>query len=705
MTVPLFELSVPIKTLGESEVRGAFQRIETAGKKAGETLANSARTGVQAATKEFGKLSPQMAQALVNAKGNVDRAGRELAQTLTASLRREFVRTQAEIREEVARGLLNPAQAQQKGREAAQAFNRGVLQIISQQGAAGNLAGRQGGALFVNLSNQLRTVDRAATQAGRGGIRTLAGNMAQLAAMELGLRSGLGTTISVLGTMALGSALTLGVTAGLAAIAFGFSKIKQRADEAREATKKAAEGFQSSVEELKALRAEQMPLETAQKNVTKALQDQTNAADRQEQAQKRVEAVTRRAAIAEAALKAASRATGPAASGAAVAAGIALAKARNDLKIATDEATQAEQAKAEADTRAVVAQARLTAAEKDAAEEEKRRLKELEEAAQQLVRAHREHVEALVQLSQAGIATAQDLDELTAVERALESQTKKGTAVARAQAQALLETVRAARLARLEGALRLNQLEPRLSRTTPPDLRLRRFKRPSREEEIERLQEQGFVTEFPTVDMGARYEKFLDTLPAGTRDLLGFKESLDQTVASMASMPSVLQLGADAWVGFWEALGAGEGIGASIQKMFSGVAKYFAQYFAAKALAAAAEALLPPPLGNPAAAGAIPIFLAASAAFAALAGATGGGRGGARSGGGGSRRLDTSPIVETTSTVPRLRGVEFGADAARVKPIQPVTFNGTFYGTDRDPKVHDWFAKNIAAAQRRGLSR
>jgi hypothetical protein len=161
-------------------------------------------------------------------------------------------------------------------------------------------------------------------------------------------------------------------------------------------------------------------------------------------------------------------------------------------------------------------------------------------------------------------------------------------------------------------------------------------------------------------------------------------------------------LGAQAWVTFWEAIGAGEGVVESIGQLFSGVARYFAQYYAAKALAAAAEALLPPPLGNPAAAAAIPALLAASAAFAAIAGATGGGRRSGSSGGGGRTRADLEPREQEFTVRPRLRGPQFGDQSSQVRPIQPIVVNvGPVIGTN-DPQAQRDIARLTSNAVDRG---
>jgi hypothetical protein len=729
VTVPLFELGVPIRTLGEQEALGAFARVESAGKRAALSLEQSAKQGTQRATIQFSQMGANSLRALnaetAKARPSFERQGTELARSLTAGLRRQFARQQAEIREELARGLITPAQAQARGREAGLAFNRGVLTTISQQGAAGAFAGRQGGALFVGLSNQLRNVDQAASRAGRGGIRTLTTNLASLAAMELGIRAGLGSTIGILGTLAIGSALTLGIVAGLAAIAFAFGKIRDRAKEAEERVKKTIAAVQESSEALKGMLAEQMPLETAQTAVGTA----EGALKLADSKFKKFEA-DRKTALEELTVAQGRLNAMQSAMVVPVAEIAALNTATKRLRDVETELTisQNEQTAASANLR--VARFNLTKAEKEAADQAERLRKEQEQAAEALIRAYREQIQALAALASAGIATSDDLAQLATIQERLTAATKVGTAEARAQAQALLEVVRAARLSRLEGALKLGELEPKLSKTSPPgSLPVKRAAPLLTDAD---LGERGFTTAIRAADLySARLMAVasamgitLEQAEALTGFFDGLVDSLDPVNQKIAVLSTVLNGAAQAWVGFWEGVGSGDLSG--FGNVIAGFAKQMAALFAQQAAAAAVLAITPPFLGgNPAYLALVPKFLAVSAGFAALAGGAGGSR---SSGGGGAgagsrvdhagRRIDNAgrPIDQRDrfqefldqreryplQATPRLRGPQFGIQAAQVKPLQPISVQvGPIIG-ENDPVAQRTIARMTEKAAARG---
>jgi len=659
--VQLAALEIPIRATGAADAQGALRAVETAGKRANAALEQSARTTAQQAQRHFSRMGSEAVRALnaetQKGRSTLQRSGQQLALSLTSGLRQQFARQRAEIAEELARGLLTPSQAQQRGREAALAFNRGVLQVIDTQGAAGAFSGRRGGALFVGLSNQLTRVDQAATQAGRGGIRTLTSGLAQLAAMELGVRSGLGTMGAVLGTLALGSALTLGVVAGLAAIAVGFRKITKDARDAKDRMKEFREEGRKLFQE-------------AQRQEVSFLEDEAIAA-RAIADTKAAEARRKRAAADKAAADV-ERAN---------------VRQRADLQaIATKLAREAAVAEQDAADARLEMQGRL-----DAVAAARARLSD------EATRAAHEEIRSLAALAQAGIATAADLDRLRAIQEALTAATRTGTAEARAQALALLETVRAAQSARAELMLFGPTGEgpkPKLSKTSPPGFR-----------ELAPAAQQApgagdaRLAAVAQMFTGGNFEQ--------ADQLLGFFESLeailDPTTTKLMTLSTALGAGADAWVQFWEGAASGD---LDFGKIIAGFARQMSALFAQQAAAALAMGLTPPPLGNPAFLAAVPRLLAVSAGFALLAGAAGGGRRGGGAGGGAPRSSRLEDREESFVIGPSLSPggrSRTAAGAYRLTPAEPVVVNQTFYGTDRDPKVHDWFARNMRQAQRRGM--
>jgi hypothetical protein len=168
---------------------------------------------------------------------DVQRDGERNARNLTRALQTEYARASADIKERVARGFLSPEEAEKLGREAGRAYNQGVLKTIERQGAAGGFSGGSGQALYVGLANQLKQVDQSALSAGRGGLRTFANQLAQVAATEIGVRSQLGSLASTVGFFSVGALTTLGVMAGLAGIALLISKIGEESRKQKQAVK------------------------------------------------------------------------------------------------------------------------------------------------------------------------------------------------------------------------------------------------------------------------------------------------------------------------------------------------------------------------------------------------------------------------------------------------------------------------------------
>lgn len=170
----------------------------------------------------------------------IEKSARQMALGLTRGLRTQFARDQADIKESVLRGFLTPQEAEARGRQAAQQFNRGLVQVLDQQGAGGGLQGAQGQRVFVALAGQSKTIKDlgAASTGATGGVGNLTRSMASLAANSIGVRAGLGPMISTLGTLAVGSVVTLGIVAGVAAISAGIKLLGKESKEAEERIKK-----------------------------------------------------------------------------------------------------------------------------------------------------------------------------------------------------------------------------------------------------------------------------------------------------------------------------------------------------------------------------------------------------------------------------------------------------------------------------------
>jgi Sec-independent protein translocase protein TatA len=533
------------------------------------------------------------------------------------------------------------------------------------------LSGTGGGALFVGLSNQLRDVDGAAHTAGTRGIRTLTSNLASMAAMELGVRSGLGSFVSILGSMTLGAGLTLGVVAGLAAIAYGMRKLGEAAAEAKKHLEDARTALTKVQDARKEwLRAQQGPVVAGAVDVRAAQTEQRTATDALAESTRKLAAAQERVAFAERAAR-----TDPNMLPAVQIATRDLATARTNAEAATvrlatadaDLTTKQEQlAKATADANAVTDKS--TAAHAGAA------------------LTVEEHARALVALASAGIATAADLAELTTLEAAFAAATRVGTSEARAQALALSQLIQSAREARLLGLLGPDAFKQkaRLSPTSPPGYRP--------------------MAPAPGTVPGPDPDAAWNALPEKTKALITFRDEMEATAQRMGSIQSILEASGQAFLHLWDAIGSGEGIGAGVKQALAGMARYFAQYAMAKALFAFAEGLM----GNPKAFAAGGMYLAAAAALSAFGGAMssgGGGGGGGRApgGAGGSAWNDTYRDYTVPPRMQPAGASATAASASRLQPAQAVVINQTIIG-ERDPVAQRELARMTSNAARRGYA-
>jgi hypothetical protein len=168
---------------------------------------------------------------------------REAAQAAAAAMEQQYQKDMARIKEGQARGFLTAAEARKAGREAAQAYNQGMIGIMDKAALTpGALSGKTGGDAVTKLAGSLKSVDAASGAAARGMGR--AGYaMTSLARQAAGAHPATAQLSYALGGMALGSGVMIGVMAGTAALAIAWRKMT---DEARN-LKKAAEDAAAAV--------------------------------------------------------------------------------------------------------------------------------------------------------------------------------------------------------------------------------------------------------------------------------------------------------------------------------------------------------------------------------------------------------------------------------------------------------------------------
>jgi hypothetical protein len=688
MAVELGALSVPIQAPGLEQTLAGLGALDRAGTKANASLEQGAtRVGRSwASLAETQRAATQGWVALERTAVEFTAAAEQQAGTLAERLLPALEQYRADIRaiqEDLLRGRLTTIQATQSAAASAAVYQQ---QSAALRGTA--IATRQtGGAVAILTGQQVRA---------QGGIRTVTRFMANQAAMTIGLRSGLGGVAASLGALSLGAMTSLGVIAGLAAIAKGFQLIRQRADEARRATKAAVEAHTESLTALQALRAEEDPLSAATEKLRQALSEDKLAREGVAQATDEMAAAEKVLT----AIKSRSTETTRDADRAAV----DFLKATNDLTEARRRAVDADLRAATAANMLAIAAAARQKADQQATDEEDRRQKDREQAAQALMRAAREETEALVALSASGRATGRDLVRLVDIEKDLAAVATLGTAAHRAETQALLEKVKAA-----------NQfnLVPRMARPTgvgtiQPAPTAFPGAAPTGVTSLDELIDRTSITSLSALAAAAKdgstsFETFRSVYGALGEDV----DRLDIGVrfAEMASdihlLEGALLTGAVAWTQMWESIGAGGNAIQALGGFLAAMARQLAQMAAAKALLAFADAIL---FHDPSKAKAGALYLAAAAAFSMIAGAVGGG--GTQSGTSGSGRasFDREEFYRVT---PRLQPGGRSAVAERasqLNPLQPLAIQvGPVIGTN-DPQAQRDIARLVANAVNRGYA-
>lgn len=167
-------------------------------------------------------------------------SAREQALAATAALESQLRLDQARIKDAQLRGFLTPAQAAQAGREAAQAYNQGVIAAIDRGSAARAFQGAAGREAFTTIAGSIKNVDTEARRAGIG-IASLRGPLVTISTQALATNPAMGQFASILGSLAFGSGVMVGVLAGLAAISTALHLITRESREAKEALQDAQE--------------------------------------------------------------------------------------------------------------------------------------------------------------------------------------------------------------------------------------------------------------------------------------------------------------------------------------------------------------------------------------------------------------------------------------------------------------------------------
>jgi hypothetical protein len=190
-----------------------------------------AATGV---TQGFKKVESATAAASQRATVLARESGRNQAIALAQGLEQQFKADIARIKEGQARGFLSEAEAREEGRQAALAYNQGIVGVLDQASKTKSLSGKAGQDAFVQIAGSIKNVGVEARKAGIG-INSLRAPLATFASQTVGANPAISQLASIIGSMALGTGLMTGVLLGLAAMAKGWELITRRSREAKAA--------------------------------------------------------------------------------------------------------------------------------------------------------------------------------------------------------------------------------------------------------------------------------------------------------------------------------------------------------------------------------------------------------------------------------------------------------------------------------------
>lgn len=200
---------------------------------------------------DFERLERQKASEL---PAKMRQVGARSADGFVQGLEQQYQRRMGEAREELVRGLISPKEFERRGREAAQAMNKGILQELERRGKAGQL-GRAYTQDFNTLTGAFKNVG-AEGKRGAAGVGEMRESFASLLAQAAGVHPVLGRIVNVMGGLAVGSVFMGAVLAGLSALAFAWSRISEKAREAKEEQESARAAAKSRLEAI--LREEQL---------------------------------------------------------------------------------------------------------------------------------------------------------------------------------------------------------------------------------------------------------------------------------------------------------------------------------------------------------------------------------------------------------------------------------------------------------------
>ena len=172
-------------------------------------------------------------------------SGAASAKAFINAQEREFKFQMAALKEESARGLITPAEAARRGRDAATAYNQAILSRISTVGGAGGFEGG-GRERFAALAGSLKNVDVAGRSAA-GGVGRLNLTLASLLSQATATHPAVGQLTQVVGSLAIGSGLMLGVLGGLAALGLAYRELTKDSRELKEAHDESIESLQELV--------------------------------------------------------------------------------------------------------------------------------------------------------------------------------------------------------------------------------------------------------------------------------------------------------------------------------------------------------------------------------------------------------------------------------------------------------------------------
>jgi chemotaxis protein histidine kinase CheA len=165
-----------------------------------------------------------------------------------AKLEQDFRATMAQVKEDQARGLIDPLKAAQREADALKVKQTAILRDLNDLRTAGQLNGSGGTAFYTTVANGLKGIGEN-SKGAKLNLEGLIPAFNGLAARALGTEQTFGTLAGTLGQFAVGGAVTGAVLAGVAIIGLAYKALGEQTSQAAKDAEAAAKRIRAAHDE------------------------------------------------------------------------------------------------------------------------------------------------------------------------------------------------------------------------------------------------------------------------------------------------------------------------------------------------------------------------------------------------------------------------------------------------------------------------